>query len=520
MPNVVSTVVGDEDAKCVVIDEPTLIAERYSAYLSDESKCDFGSPALVAFPTSLAQVLHIVRRCRSEKRPITVSSGRTGLVGGAVALSGGAAISLERMNTIGAVREEHGAATIRVGAGVRLDELQKVLREQNSDWFYPVDPSDASACFGGMVATNASGARTYFYGPTRSWVNWLRVVLINGEVLEVRRGERGADNGELIFKFSDGEKKLSAGEIATPDTKCTAGYWYSKTVDPIDIFIGSEGTLGIVTDVELRLARRPVGRLYYVQFFTDEEVAFRFVEEVKADQSLQALAIEFVDGPCLRLATESPAQKISRTIQMIKPDYDAAVFCDFVYKNDDEVENISHRLEELAVTVGASTAMSFAGTSDQILQDIKVFRHAIPERINAMIAERKRSIPSLHKISTDVSVGGGNLRAMIDFYRSHTECQKLEHYIFGHIGSDHLHVNFVPRNESEQRLAMELYREFAVKAVSLGGSIAGEHGIGRLKTKLLSLQYSDEEIASMRKIKDFFDPDALLGRGVLFETPQ
>jgi D-lactate dehydrogenase (cytochrome) len=147
---------------------------------------------------------------------------------------------------------------------------------------------------------------------------------------------------------------------------------------------------------------------------------------------------------------------------------------------------------------------------------MKAFRHALPERINSLVAYRKQNIKELTKIGTDMAVPDKYLSKIIKFYKKELEKNSLEYYIFGHIGNAHLHVNILPKNIDELKLAKEIYKRFAKKVVKYRGSVSAEHGIGRLKKEFLLIQYNKREINIMKEIKATLDPESILNYGVLF----
>jgi D-lactate dehydrogenase (cytochrome) len=147
----------------------------------------------------------------------------------------------------------------------------------------------------------------------------------------------------------------------------------------------------------------------------------------------------------------------------------------------------------------------------------KHFRHALPETVNSIIADRKRHYPDLHKLGTDMSVPEEKFRDMMKYYHSVLQEAKLEYVIFGHIGNNHVHVNILPKNIEELEFGLKIYEKFAKKAVTYGGSISAEHGIGRMKIEFLKIMYTEKEIEEMRTIKKAFDPSLLFNCGNIFE---
>ena len=143
------------------------------------------------------------------------------------------------------------------------------------------------------------------------------------------------------------------------------------------------------------------------------------------------------------------------------------------------------------------------------------FRHALPEAINTIIGQRQKTCPRLHKVGTDFVVPDAHLEEMILFQRSLLDDGGFEYAIFGHIGENHLHVNILPRNEDELIRAKEIYMDFARKAIAYGGTVSGEHGIGKLKKQLLKLMYAPDDIEKMKALKSTLDPKGILNPGNL-----
>jgi D-lactate dehydrogenase (cytochrome) len=455
-----------------------------------------------------------------------ISGGRTGIVGGAVAQTGGALLSLDSLKAEPVVRwsERLQCHTATVAAGLRLEELQERLRRGDAaglpgpdKLFYPVDPTEVSATLGGTAATNASGARTLRYGPTRQWVESLTVVLADGSRLRVARGESRAAAGRLrIAREGGGALEAAVSAVPQPATKHTAGYLLGPDMDLIDLFIGGEGTLAIVTEVEVRLLAVPARTVGLCVFARSEQAAEQLVAAMRAEPGLAPTALEYMDAPSLDLlrAYRDAAREASGVPQI--PDAARAVlYVEASFGDEADVDGFVAALEKPLAACGISADDVWAGFEPQEIQAMKKFRHALPERINALVSERKRALPELTKIGTDMAVGPQALGRMMAAYREGLEAEGLEHYTFGHIGNGHVHVNIVPRTADEMARGKALYREFARTAVALGGSVAGEHGIGRLKREFMRIQYDDGAIAAMRRVKEALDPAALLNPGVM-----
>ncbi|MEW6070819.1 MAG: FAD-binding oxidoreductase, partial [Candidatus Thermoplasmatota archaeon] len=243
-----------------IIADKEKISSSYLDYLHDESRLSYGEIECIAFPETEAQVAEFLQFANLRRMPVTISNGRTGIVGGAVPLKG-ALLSLEKLNKILEVKCIDSNYTVAMQAGVSLNELAKFLDGKNfpdGKYFYPVDVTEMTARIGGTVATNASGERSFRYGPTRNWVKRIRVVLATGEVLEINRGEIFADErNEFEIEFPDGRiTKIKIPSYKMPSVKSVAGYYTKPKMDLIDLFIGSEGTLGVITEIEIKIIKK------------------------------------------------------------------------------------------------------------------------------------------------------------------------------------------------------------------------------------------------------------------------
>lgn len=477
--------------------------EDLGAFLSDESRLEGGTADEVAWPESVLEISTLLKRAQAEGTPVTISGGGTGVVGGRIP-QGGLVIATDRFDAIGPWREfPDGTATVRAGAAVTLAAVQEAAAARG--WFYPPDPTEAGSWIGGNVATNASGARTFRFGPTRAWIAGLTVVLPEGTILALERGRIRAENGRFTIP-RDGAAPLvvPAPTWTTPRTsKHVAGYYSEAGMDLVDLFIGSEGTLGVVVDADLRLVRAPEEILTGILFFPDESSAFAFVDAARDPRDLR------IEPMCLEFFAESALTLLRGQGVDIPADGHAAIFFEQPSRRSD-LDDCMAAWIELAAAHGASEASWIAeGPSDH--RKFREFRHLVPVTINETLARRK-----VRKVSTDTAVPRGALPEMLARFRAEMDRHGLEHVEFGHVGNDHVHVNIVPRDAAEQALARSLYDRLIEIALELGGSISGEHGLGRTKARYLARQYPPAVIDEMRAIKRALDPAGILGRGVLF----
>ena len=239
------------------------VREGYAQYLRDESRMAADRVDAIHFPTTAEQVAAAVLAARSAGHKVAVSGARTGITGAAVPLGAQEVISLEQVKPKPVVRRSADGWVVLVGPGTTLAELSDALAHGLCDYpdgrpkppvFYPVDTTETGAHLGGNIATNASGARTLYYGPTRDQVEALTIVTPDGRILELERGQVRAEDGVLVYRREDGsDAPLSLPDLPVPQTKHTAGYRLRRDMDAVDLFVGSEGTLGIVVGATLRL---------------------------------------------------------------------------------------------------------------------------------------------------------------------------------------------------------------------------------------------------------------------------
>lgn len=526
------------------VDSEVDVRTRYESYFRDESSFGPGNAQIAFFPTSERQVSDFLKEMNSRKIPVTISGARTGIVGGAVPI-GGALMSLERMNRILGVKWNEKARewTMTAQPGIRLSELEdriakKDLKNDQTDpldmnwedlsnfindshpYFYAPDPTEQSASLGGTVATDASGARTYFYGRTRTHVRAIRVVLPTGDVLALRRGENQLNSSHIVrIKCLDGSVlNVPIPSYHRPDVKCASGYFSQEKMDLIDLFIGSEGTLGVITSVELALTSAPANVAMFLAFFSSMELAVGFVQYMRSlkfvKEPLIIHSIEYFDSNSLNLIRYLiESGELPAGAKLPADSASTAILSEFAYSDAVEaVQLLQTPLEKF----GSSLESAVSGLDQRDRNSLKALRHAVPETINGIIARRKNNVPAIHKIGTDTAVPDTKLELMMKHYSERLKASNLEHYVFGHIAENHLHVNIIPRNSSELPEAERLAEELAREAVALGGTVSGEHGIGKLKRKMLGIQYDEAAINQMLATKKALDPNLILDPGNIF----
>lgn len=473
--------------------------EEIEDYLHDASFVPGAWAERLFVPESAVEVAEILRDANANGTQVTISGARTGTVGGAIPF-GGWVLSMERLNRILSIDKTQMTASVE--AGVVLGDLQKAVDAERL--FYPPDPTEWSCQIGGNIATNASGARSFKYGATREYVRALGVVLATGERLSLRRGESIAgDDGTIVLVADSGRSlTLRPPTYSRPQvTKNASGYFAGDRLDAIDLFIGSEGTLGVITEAELALTAKPEGFFSGIVFFAESDDLLAFVDDVR--QRRDATLIEYFDRNALSFA----AEKFPATPEGMA----GAVFFEqeTMAENEDAVFTSWHGLLE---RYNADVDRSWFATTAQDREKMRRFRHALPLAANERFARN-----GFKKVSTDMAVPVDRFRSLLKFYEDICGAGGIEHVIFGHIGDCHLHLNLFPKTEAESERARHIYGRCIAQAIMLGGTVSAEHGIGKLKRKYLAAMMGERYLNEMAAIKKVLDPNGILGRGNVFD---
>ena len=442
------------------------------AYLTDASGFT-GAAERVIVPANEAEVVAAIAEAVRTLTPLTIAGAGSGLTGARVP-QGGWVLSLEKFR-----RLEIEAGFARVGPAITLMELRDAAAKTKQ--FYAPDPTEISASIGGTIATNASGSRSFRFGATRRHLRAIKVALLDGTVRWFRRGEK------IDFDVPT---------IPSPAvTKNTAGYRLAPGMDWVDLFCGSEGTLGVTLEAEVALLATPSELFSGVIFFSSDDDALDAVRGWRGVAELRML--EYADRQTLQmLRVRYP--EIPRNAEAVL----------LIEAEGDDVDAWEQRL----TATHALTEASWFALNARDRERFRAFRHSMPDLVVETM--RKRGFMNM---GTDYAVPLDRDRDMLRFYRERLEAELPGSYvIYGHLGDAHLHLNMLPSTADEAGRATHLLKEFAAHAVSLGGTVSAEHGLGKRKASLLRLQFDEASIDQMRAVKRRFDPHWLLGRGTLF----
>lgn len=457
---------------------PDLVSQEASElaeYGRDWTRVVAPAPSAIAFPRTTEEVSKLLAICDEERVAVVPSGGRTGLAGGALAARGEIVLSLSRMRRMDEIDRLGG--TVRVQAGAITEAVHQHCAPHGLTW--PVDfASKGSSTVGGNIATNAGGVKVIRYGLTRQWVLGLEVVLASGEVLEI---------GGALEKNNTG-------------------------LDLRQLFIGSEGTLGIVTEATLKLARLPGATAVMLLGVTDVAAVLQLFREARSGPFTLA-AYEFFSQKCLdRLLSHRklvpPIAEPTSYYVLIEAEGDGATEADQA--------RLLEKLEPWIAGVFES-GLAKDGTLAQHgsqARDLWALREGISESLSAT------GLPHKNDVALPI--------ASLDAFCSELDDVFLRRYpgweicLFGHVGDGNLHINVMKPNDLERdeffAKTKEADRDLFALVQRHHGSISAEHGIGLLKKPYLSYSRSPAEQAVMRQVKRALDPHGTLNPGKVIDV--
>jgi D-lactate dehydrogenase (cytochrome) len=484
-----------------------------SSFLSDAAHVPGGSADGIAFPHDVSEVAALVAAAR-----------RVLPIGAQSSLTGGATPRGELLLSTRAIGDIEALANgrVRAGAGVPLASLQRSLAA--AGLYYPPVPTYDGAFVGGTVATNAAGAATFRHGPTRNWVDGITVVLANGEVLEVERGQVWASaDGWFTIESSDGAAiRVPVPTYSMPRVaKLSAGYFAAPGMDLIDLFIGSEGTLGIVVEAVLRvvpLPRRIVALVSCAGDVPAIALTAALREGLRSSAAVPALdvsAVEYMDARALAAVADDAFGRA----HVARPAAGSVLLLVQVEVTGDGHDAIEALQAELTRAGIADDPIVALPDDHRGAERLFAVREAVPASINGIVAAAQARIhPEIQKTAADPVVPFERLADALRLYREAFAGRGLDCAIWGHFSDGNLHPNLVPRSLDDVVKGREAVMEIARGVIALGGAPLAEHGVGRspLKQRQLVALYGERGIEEMRAVKRALDPGGKLAPGVLF----
>jgi glycolate oxidase len=435
--------------------------EMMESYLRDETPEPMRpkptSAAVLVKPSSTKEVSQILKLSDEMRIPVFPVGGRTGLVGGSIPTKPGIILSLERMKKISIDRDNLMAVA---EAGSTLGDLIKA--SEDAGLFFPPHPGDEGAQIGGLIATNAGGVRAVKYGVIRSYVKGIEAVLPSGEIITL--------GGKLL--------------------KNNTGY------DLMQLIIGSEGTLCVVTKVVIKLHPKSPFTATLILPFPNRSEALKCAKKILLSD-IVPLALEYVGLKEILMAAE-------------------------------------HLNEEWPVQFGnAQLIITLTGTSEDELLSACEKISRISEEHNVgetVLAERKEEQEKILRVRSniytslkprmvdilDVTVPPSNLDALMGFVDEVSRRYGVYLPVYGHAGDGNLHIHIMQEEGKEMDYAEKVKREVYEACVRFGGVITGEHGIGKIRTEDIRLVLGKKELELMKEIKKLFDPNNILNPGAVF----
>ncbi len=455
-----------KELKTIVGDPHVLTTEADLIAYSIDGTWVEGRPLAVILPHSAEEISQILRLANREQLVVTPRGSASGLSGGSIPLAGGLALSLTRMNRILEIDTLNQVAVVE--PGVITADLQKKV--EGLGLFYPPDPSSLNvSALGGNVAENAGGARCLKYGVTSDYVMGLQVVLPTGEIIHT--------GGRMV--------------------KNVTGYNLRQ------LFTGSEGTLGVIAEITLKLLPLLKYQLTAMAIFNHLEDAAESVTAVMGSGVLPA-SIELMDSTTI--------QCVEELLQMGLPTNAGALL---LFAFDGQYKQI----------IEAEMAAVEKICSDHQVRSLRIAH--TPQESNDLWRARRSVSPALarrapNKLGEDISVPRSAVPTMVASIREIAQRHKLLIPIFGHAGDGNLHPNILcdRRDPEEMRRVRLAAGEIFSAAIACGGTLSGEHGIGLLKKEFLEQDLGKDAIEAMKRIKLALDPNQILNPGKIFPTGQ
>ncbi|WP_078409191.1 glycolate oxidase subunit GlcD [Priestia abyssalis] len=418
-------------------------------------------PDAVMAPRNTKEVAEIVKVCNEHKIPLVPRGSGTNLCAGTCPTEGGIVLLFKHMNQILEIDEENLTVTVQPGV-ITLDMINAI---EEKGLFYPPDPSSMKiSTIGGNINENSGGLRGLKYGVTRDYVIALEIVLANGDIIR------------------------TGGKLA----KDVAGY------DLTRLFVGSEGTLGIITEATLKLVPMPETKKTMLALYQDIDAAARSVSKIIANKIIPT-TLEFLDKATLEVVEDFAKVGLPTDVEAV-----------LLIEQDGALEVVDRDIQKIAELCKTENAVSV-----EIAQSV--------EHATALATARRSALSALARLKPttileDATVPRSEIAKMVRAINDIAAKYDVKICTFGHAGDGNLHPTCPTdsRNHDEIERVEKAFAEIFEKAVELGGTITGEHGVGVMKAPYLELKLGQEGIAAMQGIKKAFDPNNIMNPGKVF----
>ena len=445
-----------------------------------------GFPDAVLRARDVQEIREALKFCNANKIPVTFCGSQTSMTGASVA-QGGLLISTERLEKVLDIGTVKGKAYAKTEPGITITELKKAAASQG--WFYPPAPtSQDDARIGATISTNASGEDSFQYGSTRKYIREIKVLL--------------ADGTEKVLSRPTGENFI--------DCPGRAGY-FLETGNPLDFFIGGEGTLGFIYEITVDLIHQPPGYFSALVPFPDVFNALDFVVAIIAEQKLKPRALELIDHAALSY------MKTHTTFPKELAQAETLIYFKQEYKDEVEFEKmLTNWIAQIEKYSNATLSQqTLVATTDKQKEEMRQWRHQIPSKINE--EWRHFWAQGGGKVGSDWWVPISKIKEMMHYTYQTGATLGVPFMAYAHIGRGHPHVNYLCKTAEEKHKAEKVLLQCCHKAVELGGGVAGEHGIGKMHRNLVPIQWKQPHINRLIQIKKEWDPNWILGQGNILD---
>jgi len=473
----------------------------FQSYLTDASGY-IGNAQKLYIPENKDELIELVKDLYKDNINITIAGAGTGLTGSRVPQIG-VVISLEKFNDINSFDEIK--KTVNCGSGLLWKDLNNFLEDNN--YFLPPNPTEYNSSIGGNISCNSSGSRTYKYGSTRNYVEELEIILPNGELLFIDRKnkEQNSKNGVITVKTEYSTYIINTIDVTKTNTKNASGYFLKKDMHLIDLFIGAEGTLGIILEAKLSFLRIPDTILGLIIYFDEIEqlLSITKILKSKSTNDISPRLIEYFDINSLKIISEK---------YQVPKNANNAIWIEQEIGEKDDLDFILQLYYNLIEKHTKLADNTWVALDDKEHNLMKEFRHYLPLQIYENLSKS-----NLIKVGTDCAVEDEYFEEYFKLVRIELNKLNLYYVVFGHIGNNHLHINLFGKNEVEKKQALNFYEFIIDLTIKYKGTISAEHGIGKLKKVYFLKMYENNIIDKMKEIKLIFDSKNLLNKGNIFD---
>lgn len=468
--------------------------EQYEEFLIDESKFS-GYADSISFPESVEEMREVILELREERVPVTIQGGKTGITGAAVP-KGGHIMNLSHMNQVkDSVLLEDGTGRITVEPGINLIDLSKEIaaRFRKIPLFWPPDPTETSATAGGIAATNAQGISRLLYGPSRNYIESLKLINSDGEITVVEKGRK---------------LHLPSG----------------REIDAIDAVLGKEGITGAICELTLKLIPKPASIWGIAFFFGCSKDAGRFVDILRQElpecEYAKVAAVEYIDRMAMDLIQEHKAVMTKiKELPDIGEETRSMVYVE-LHGEEEEIEVIAESLMESAMVCNSDPEEAWAVSGETDVEKLHAFRHGAAETSNLYIEKARQKDERITKLGTDMAISGMPFSDVLSFIEKELCDAGLKGSVFGHAMENHLHVNILPENYGEYEAGIRLIRKWASEVKERQGKVFGEHGIGKLKLEILDGLVPERFAGLCKELKAQLDKDGIWNNGNIFKREE